>query len=108
MSEIEYLVEPDGANWKVRLQSEDSFPYGTLEEAIEAATEAARGARKCGFSPSTGRLDERLGGKGLERKFFMAHPPSSSRRWNDPPGAGGIMAAQYSADPEPIIMNEDR
>jgi hypothetical protein len=50
VSEIEYLVEPDGANWKVRLQSEDSFPYGTLEEAIEAATEAARGARKCGFS----------------------------------------------------------
>jgi len=48
--EIEYLVEPDGANWKVSLQSEDSSPYDTLEEAIEAAIEAARGARKCGFS----------------------------------------------------------
>jgi len=50
MSEIEYFVVPDGANWKVRLQSEDSCSYDTLKEAIEAAVEAARGARKCGFT----------------------------------------------------------
>jgi len=48
--EIDYLVVPDGATWRVRIDNHDSTPYETLEEAIEAAMEAARGARKCGFS----------------------------------------------------------
>jgi hypothetical protein len=48
--EIDYFVVPDGATWKVRIDNHDSTPYETLEEAIKAAMEAARGARKCGFS----------------------------------------------------------
>jgi Uncharacterized protein conserved in bacteria (DUF2188) len=48
--EIEYFVVPDGATWKVRIDNHDSTPYDTLDEAIEAAFEAARGAGKCGFS----------------------------------------------------------
>ena len=48
--EIEYFVVPDGANWKVKLQSGDSAPYETLEEAIEAAVEAAQAAGRFGFS----------------------------------------------------------
>jgi hypothetical protein len=48
--EIEYFVVPDGATWKVRIENQDSPPYDTLDEAIRAALEAARGARKCGFS----------------------------------------------------------
>ena len=49
MSGIEYFVMPEGANWKVRIANQDPTTYDTLQEAIEAATEAARGARKCGF-----------------------------------------------------------
>ena len=48
--ELEYFILPEGANWKVRLQDQDSSSYGALEEAIEAAIEAARGALKFGFS----------------------------------------------------------
>ena len=47
--EIEYFVVPDGATWKVRIENQDSPSYDTLDEAIRAA-QAARGARKCGFS----------------------------------------------------------
>jgi hypothetical protein len=50
MCGIEYFVMPEGPNWTVRMQNHDSTRYDTLEQAIEAAMEAARGAHKCGFS----------------------------------------------------------
>jgi Uncharacterized protein conserved in bacteria (DUF2188) len=46
---IEYFIVPEGPNWAVRIDS-DSTPYQTLAEAIEAAMEVARGARRCGFA----------------------------------------------------------
>jgi Uncharacterized protein conserved in bacteria (DUF2188) len=49
MPVIEYFIVPEGANWAVRVDS-DSTPYQTLAEAIEAAMEVARGARRCGFA----------------------------------------------------------
>ena len=50
MSGIEYFVVPEGANWKIRVQDQDSTRYDTLREAMEAAVNAARGARVCGFA----------------------------------------------------------
>jgi Uncharacterized protein conserved in bacteria (DUF2188) len=50
MSGIEYFVVPEGANWKIRVQDQDFTRHDTLREAIEAAMEAARAARKCGFA----------------------------------------------------------
>jgi Uncharacterized protein conserved in bacteria (DUF2188) len=50
MPGFEYFVVPEGENWKIRVQNEDCTLYGSLAEAIEAALEAARGARKFGFS----------------------------------------------------------
>jgi hypothetical protein len=50
MSEFEYFVVSEGETWKIRIQNQDSAPYDSLEEAIQAALETARGARKCGFS----------------------------------------------------------
>jgi hypothetical protein len=49
MPVIEYFIVPEGANWAVRVDS-DSTPYQTFAEAIEAAMEVARGARRCGFA----------------------------------------------------------
>jgi uncharacterized protein DUF2188 len=50
MTEMEYFIVPEGATWKVTLHNQDSISYETLEEAIEAAIELARGARTFGFS----------------------------------------------------------
>ena len=48
MAGIDYFIVPEGAKWAVRID-EDSTPYETLLDAIEAAMEAARGARRFGF-----------------------------------------------------------
>jgi hypothetical protein len=50
MPGFDYFVVPEGSNWKIRVEDEDCTLCGSLAEAIEAALEAARGARKCGFS----------------------------------------------------------
>ena len=66
MSGIEYFVVPEGANWKIRVQDQDSTRHATLREAIEAAVDAARGAQVCGFATAVfvpraqGGLGERL------------------------------------------------
>ena len=41
MLKIEFFIVPEGAAWKVRLHDQDSAPYQTLQEAIEAAIEEA-------------------------------------------------------------------
>ena len=68
MVDIEYFVVPDGATWKVRIDNHESTPYETLDEAIEAALEAARGARKCGFSASVLVPHAQGGWASLERR----------------------------------------
>jgi len=45
----EFLIVPDRLKWKVRLESIDSSPCETLEEAIEFAVEGAHAAGKSGF-----------------------------------------------------------
>jgi Uncharacterized protein conserved in bacteria (DUF2188) len=50
MPAFKYFIVPEGANWAVRIDSDFSIPYPTLAEAIEAAMEVARGARRCGFT----------------------------------------------------------
>jgi hypothetical protein len=50
MLKIEFFIVPEGPTWKVRFHDQDSTPYETLQEAIEAAIEEARGCRKLGLS----------------------------------------------------------
>jgi hypothetical protein len=78
MSEFEYFVVPEGGTWKIRIQNQDSTPYDTLDEAIQAALEAARGARKCGFSANVfvnrtqGGWASVCGGREARAKFYSA------------------------------------
>jgi hypothetical protein len=46
----EYFVVPEAGKWKLRLEGVDYSPYETLEDAIEAAVEAAHAAGKSGFA----------------------------------------------------------
>ena len=50
MFEMEFFIVAEGPTWKVRLHDQDSTSHETLEGAVEAAIEAARGCRKFGFS----------------------------------------------------------
>ena len=49
MLKIEFFIVSEGSTWKVRLHDQDSTPYETLQEAIEAAIEEARGCRTFGI-----------------------------------------------------------
>jgi hypothetical protein len=77
--EIEYFVVPDGATWKVRIDNHDSTPYDTLQEAIKAAMDAARGARKCGFSTNVLVLQAQGGWASVEGRAAVAEHQSDAK-----------------------------
>jgi hypothetical protein len=77
--EIEYFVVPDGATWKVRIDNQDSTPYDTLQEAIKAAMDAARGARKCGFSTNVLVLQAQGGWASVEGRAAVAEHQSDAK-----------------------------
>jgi len=57
LSCVEYLIVPDSGMWKIALGLIEYSPYKTVEQAIEAAVEAAHAAGKSGFSARVLMLD---------------------------------------------------